>query len=136
MTLAPVKERTEAAEYHETARIYPFTRWTPDIVDWIQVRDESSEESRFFREPGYSSFEVRTLDLPLATDRWKVKWQAHTTLTFEDLRAGRLPRVSSQELTQRQEAIKAARKVRERLNINPLTTTAIIRRLRYGAEKE
>lgn len=139
MTLISLKERTEPTEYYEGAQIYPFTRWSPDIVNWIRVGEErvtEEEEPSLFREPGYCSFEVRMLHLPLATDRWVVRWPGHPELTFEDLRAGQLPSLSPDELAERREEIRAAREIREKLNISPLTTSAIIRQLRQGTEKE
>ncbi len=131
MTLVSLKEKTEVSDYHDAAQVYPFTRWTPNLVNWIREGDES----RFFREPSYSAFEVLTLDLQLARDRWIVKWPEHPEVSFEDIRLGRLPKIDPKELGVRQNAIKAARETRQKLNIAPLTTSTIIRQLRNGTEK-
>ncbi len=77
-------------------------------------------------------FNIDNVELPTATRRWKVSLPEHPEVTFDDLRAGKWPKPTEQELEARQKALELAREVREKLDIRPLKTSTIIRQLREG----
>lgn len=127
---------------------YPSETLDEAALEFLRQASYESEDTAFrkpgytqfeapFRGPGYTQeFEVDKLRVPVASERWAVKWPGHPEITFEDLRAGRLPKPTLQELASRQEAIQQAREIRTRLDIRPLTTSTIIRQLREGTEEE
>lgn len=127
--------RTEVPTPREVRHVYPFQTWTEDTWEFLQQACEESEEI-LFREPSYTEFDVDTIRLPVASERWTVMWPGHPGITFEDLRAGRLPKPTPKELSQRQEAIRLAQEIRAQLDIRPLTTSAIVRQLREGTEEK
>lgn len=127
--------RTEVPTSHDVRHVYPFQTWNEDTWEFLQQARKEVEET-LFREPSYTEFEVDTIRLPVASERWTVMWPGHPGITFEDLRAGRLPKPTQKELGQRQEAIRLAQEIRARLDIRPLTTSTIIRQLREGTEEE
>lgn len=127
--------RTEVPTSRDVRYVYPFQTWTEDTWEFLQQAREEVEET-LFREPSYTEFEVDTIRLPVASERWTVMWPGHPRITFEDLRAGQLPKPTRKELEQRQEAIRLAQEIRPRLDIRPLTTATIIRQLREGTEEE
>ncbi|GEM_PF-2969172 len=90
---------------------------------------------RFEDNQGRVQFEIATIELPLAADSWLVRWAGHPEVSFEDLRAGHLPKPSADELAARREAIKSAHEIRAKLDIRPLTTQVLIRQLRDGSEE-
>lgn len=127
--------RTETTASRDIRHVYPFQTWTEDTWEFLLQASEEVEET-LFREPSYTEFEVDTIRLPVASERWTVMWAGHPRVTFEDLRTGRLPKPTRKELGKRQEAIRLAQEIRARLDIRPLTTGTIIRQLREGTEEE
>lgn len=124
---------TEPAMVDQSAKYFPFTQWTTRLVELIGSSAE--EQLTRVKQPGYSSFDVPSLDLQLASDRWVLRWPEHPEITLEDLRARILPEPTKEEIWQRKKAIQEARQLRASLDITPLTTSALIRRLRDGSDK-
>jgi len=79
-------------------------------------------------------FAITNIDLPTATRRWKVSLPGHPEISFDDLRAGKWPRLTAKELEARDNALELARIVRDKLDIKPLTTVILIRQIREGKE--
>jgi hypothetical protein len=82
------------------------------------------------------AFYIDTIELPIATSRWKVSLPEHPEVTFDDLRAGNWPKPTEQEMEARRKALKLARDVHEKLDIRPLSTSTIIRQLREGKAED
>ena len=74
------------------------------------------------------------MDLPIATRRWKVNLFGHPELTFDDLRTGKWPELTEEEIETRTKALELAQHVHAKLDIRPLTTATIVRQLREGKE--
>lgn len=135
MVEASLIPRTEAPTFRDIRHVYPFQTWTEDTWESLhQAREEAG--GTLFREPSYTEFEVDTIRLPVASERWIVIWAGHPETSFEDLRSGHIPKPTPEELCQRQEAIRSAQEIRAQLDIRPLTTGTIIRQLREGTEEE
>ena len=124
VTLGP---STSICDYPKGMPLPLRERFPKDV--YIPLRERFKDYERRIQ------FEVPTLDLPAASERWVVRWQGHPEVTFEDLRAGRLPKPSAIELIDRQKAIKAAQEIRQKIDISPLTTETLIRQLRDGSEQ-
>lgn len=135
MVEASVLTRTEVAEAEKVRRVYPFSTWNADIFEFMHKASEEVEDN-YFRKPSRTEFKVATIRLPVASERWSVNWAEHPTVTFEDLRVGRLPKLTQEELRKRQEAIRLAKEIRTKLDIRPLTTPTIVRQLREGIGEE
>lgn len=69
-------------------------------------------------------------DLPTPGRRWRVDMAGQPELKFEDFRAGNYPEPGEDSIELRRKALQAARLVRAKLNIRPLTTATIIRQIR------
>jgi hypothetical protein len=69
-------------------------------------------------------------DTPI--NRMKLHYPGHPEVTVEDLKAGRLPELTPEELARRRKALDEALKIRKKLDIRPLTTTRLTRELRDG----
>jgi len=74
------------------------------------------------------------MNLPTATRRWKVNIPGHPELTFDDLRAGKWPKPTKEEIEARSKALELAEHVHDNLDIRPLTTATMVRQLREGKE--
>jgi hypothetical protein len=101
--------------------------WVPKLCEWKAV-DQMANTSHNKHQP--VTFEVDTIDLPTAAQRWKLSMPGHPEVTFDDLRAGRWPKLTEEELKARQSALTSARKVHDKLDIRPLRTSTIVRELR------
>jgi len=140
MAAVSLMSRTETAESLRAVRVHPFIRWNKAALQsWQLVADEQRVaggrirmgiDPALFREPACTQFEIETLELPTASSRWALKWAGHPEVTFDDIRSGKLPGVTEQEKSQRREAIKLAKEIRQELDIRPLTVPALIRSLR------
>jgi len=73
---------------------------------------------------------------PTAASRWKVILPEHPETTFDDLRAGKWPKPTKEEIDTRRKAMELARGIRAQLDLRPLTTSTIIRQVREGTMKE
>jgi hypothetical protein len=69
---------------------------------------------------------------PEIADNWPVYYPGHPEVTFADLKAGRFPKLTPEELAERHEAVRRIRELRQKLDIRPLTAEKIIRSLRDG----
>jgi hypothetical protein len=108
--------------------------WVPGLYQW-QPAEKMLGTTLDGQQP--IAFDIDTIELPVATRRWKVSLPGHPEVTFDDLRAGKWPEPTDQELEKWRKALEIAREVRETLDIRPLTTSIIIRELREGkVEKE
>lgn len=134
MTTVSLAARTQPAVLDEAPKYYPFNEWTAQLAE--ATRLSRQDEGEPVRHPGYTSFVVSTLALSLASDRWVVKWPGHPEVTFEDLRNGRIPKPTPEELDRRKQAVKEAQEIRSYLNIAPLTTSTLIRQLRDGSDRD
>lgn len=105
--------------------------WVPQLCRWRSI--ERSVPTTFDGQQPVL-FQVNTIDLPTATKRWKVSLPEHPEITFDNLRAGKWPRPTKEELEARSKALELARGVHDNLDIRPLTTTTIVRQLREGKE--
>jgi len=109
------------------------TVWAPKLY-WRGRSREETEETISNRQR-IVSFDIDTIALPTATDRWSVSLPEHPETTFDDLRAGKWPKPTEEEIDARCKAIELARGIRTQLDIKPLTTSIIIRQLREGSER-
>ena len=103
--------------------------WVPGLYQW-QPTETMLRTTFDGQQP--ITFDTDTIELPMATRRWKVSLPGHPEVTFDDLRAGNWPEPTEQELEERHKALELARDVHEKLDIRPLTTSTIIRQLREG----
>jgi hypothetical protein len=106
--------------------------WVPELYQWRPV-EWLAATSQDGQQP--VMFEIDTIDLPIATWRWKVSSPEHPELTFDDLRAGQWPKPTEEEIKTRSKALELAQYVHDKLDIRPLTTTTIVRQLREGKEE-
>jgi formiminotetrahydrofolate cyclodeaminase len=60
--------------------------------------------------------------------------QVVVTGAFDDLRAGKWPKATDEEIKARDKALELAQSVHDKLDIRPLTTATIVRQLREGKE--
>lgn len=105
--------------------------WVPELYQWRPIgRLEAT--SLDGQQP--VMFEIDTIDLPTATRRWKVSSPEHPEITFDDLRTGKWPEPTEEEIKARSKALELAQCVHDKLDIRPLTTTTIVRQLREGKE--
>lgn len=103
--------------------------WAPGLYQW-QPAEKMSQTSFDGQRP--IVFYTDTIELPTAIRRWKVSLPEHPEATFDDLRAGKWPEPTEEELEARRGALQQARDVHEKLDIRPLTTSTIARQLREG----
>lgn len=105
--------------------------WMPQLYQWRSI-----EESVLTTFDGQQPvlFEINTVDLPTATRRWKVSFPEHPEITFDELRAGKWPKPTEEEIEARGKALELAQSVHGKLDIRPLTTATIVRQLREGKE--
>jgi len=103
--------------------------WVPELYQW-QPAEAMLQTTYDGQRP--VEFYVDTIELPLATRRWKVSLPRYPEVTFEDLRAGNWPKPTEQELEERRKALELARDVYQKLDIRPLKTSTIIRQIREG----
>jgi len=99
--------------------------WVPGLYRW-QPTEPMLRTTFDGQRP--VAFDTDTIELPVATRRWKVSLPGYPEVTFDDLRAGNWPEPTEQELEARHKALELAREVR--IDIRPLTTSSIIRQLR------
>jgi len=105
--------------------------WMPELYQWRPI-ERLAATSLDGQQP--VMFEIDTIDLPIATRRWKVNLPGHPELTFDDLRAGKWPKPTEEEIEARSNALELAQHVHDKLDIRPLTTATIVRQLREGKE--
>jgi len=105
--------------------------WVPQLYQWRSV-EWLAKTSLDGQQP--IMFEIDNIELPTASRRWKVSSPEHPELTFDDLRAGRWPKPSEEEIEARNKALQLAQYVRDKLDIRPLTTTTIVHQLREEKE--
>jgi len=122
-----LKDSSLSSEY---IKFTPRT-WIPSSYCLQSIEPSSPTD---FHEEQSVLFEIKNVDLPTAAQRWKISLPEHPEITFEDLRAGKWPKPTEEELKAREEALKLAQRVQEILDIRPLTTTILIRQLREGKE--
>lgn len=103
--------------------------WVPGLYRW-QPTEATLQTTYDGQRP--IEFYVDTIELPLATRRWKVSLPGYPEVTFENLQAGNWPKPTEQELEERRRALEIARDVYEKLDIRPLKTSTIIRQIREG----
>lgn len=103
--------------------------WVPGLYSW-QPSEKLLQTSYDGLQP--VEFYIDTVELPTATQRWKVSLPEYPEVTFDDLRAGNWPKPTKRELEERHKALELARDVHEKLDIRPLSTSTIIRQLREG----
>lgn len=103
--------------------------WVPGLYQW-QPTEIMLHTTFDGQQP--ITFDTDTIELPMASRRWKVSLPGYPEVTFDDLRAGNWPEPTEQELEERRKALELARDVHEKLDIRPLTTSTIIRELREG----
>ncbi len=109
------------------------TAWAPGLYQW-QPTEQMLHTTFDGQRP--IVFDIDNVELPTATRRWKISLPEHPEVTFDDLRAGKWPELTEQELESRHKALELAQEVHKELDIRPLTTSAIIRQLREGKVKE
>lgn len=105
--------------------------WVPELYQWRPI-GRLAATSLNGQQP--VMFEIDTIDLPIATQRWKVNLPGHPELTFDDLRAGKWPKPTKEEMEARSKALELAQHVHDKLDIRPLTAATIVRQLREGKE--
>jgi hypothetical protein len=105
--------------------------WMPELYQWRPI-GRLAATSLNGQQP--VMFEIDTIDLPIATQRWKVNLPGHPELTFDDLRAGKWPEPTEEEIEARSKALELAQHVHDKLDIRPLTAATIVRQLREGKE--
>ena len=103
--------------------------WVPGLYRWQSI--EQMLHTTFDGQRPVA-FDIDTVELPTATRRWKISLPGYPEVTFDDLRAGKWPKPTEQEIEARCKALELARGVYEKLDIRPLTTSTIIRQLREG----
>lgn len=111
---------------------FPLQTWILELYHWHSI--EPSIRTTFDGQQPVS-FQVDTIGLPLATQRWKLNLPQHPEITFDDLRAGKWPRPTKEELEARGKALDLATSVHDKLDIRPLTAATIVRQLREGKEE-
>lgn len=110
---------------------FSLQAWTPQLYQWRSI-EPFIPTTLDGQQP--MLFEVDTIDLPLATRRWKLSLPQHPEITFDGLRAGKWPKPTEEEMAARGKALELAQRVHDELDIRPLTTAAIVRQLREGIE--
>jgi hypothetical protein len=105
--------------------------WMPELYQWRPI-GRLAATSLDGQQP--VMFEIDTIDLPIATRRWKVNLPGHPELTFDDLRAGKWPKPTEEEIEARSKALELAQHAHDKLDIRPLTAATIVRQLREGKE--
>jgi hypothetical protein len=105
--------------------------WMPELYQWRPI-GRLVATSLDGQQPVI--FEIDTIDLPTATRRWKVSSPEHPGMTFDDLRAGKWPEPTEEEIKARSKALELAQHVHDKLDIRPLTTATVVRQLREGKE--
>ncbi|MDH5364462.1 MAG: hypothetical protein OEW82_04765 [Dehalococcoidia bacterium] len=108
--------------------------WAPELYQQESIREETQQT--VFHSQRTMLFDVDIIALPTATSRWKVSLPGHPETTFDDLRTGKWPKPTEEEIDARCKAMELARGIRAQLDIRPLTTSTIIRQLREGTMKE
>jgi len=130
---------TEPKSFPDTQLLARYVKldplaWAPGLYRLESSNGETQQT--FFARQRTISFHVDTIVLPTATNRWRVSLPEHPERTFDDLRAGKWPKPTKEEIDTRRNAMQLAQSVRAQLDIRPLTTSAIIRRLREGTIEE
>ena len=110
---------------------FSLQAWMPQLYRWRSI--ERSVPTTFDGQQPVL-FEINTIDLPTATRRWKVNLPENPQVTFDDLRAGKWPKPTEEEMAARGKALELAQDVHDKLDIRPRTTTTIVRQLREGKE--
>ena len=136
LTLGEEIEKIQAPVISDSILSSPYIKfglqaWMPQLYRWRAV-EQSVRTSLDGQQP--IPFEINTIDLPTATKRWKVSLSEHPEVTFDNLRAGKWPKPTKEELEARHKALELARGVHDKLDIRPLTTATIVRQLREGKE--
>jgi len=106
--------------------------WMPELYEWRPI-GRLAATGQDGQQP--IMFEIDTIDLPTATRRWKLSSPEHPELKFDDLRAGKWPKPTEEEIEARSKALELAQHVHDKLDIRPLTTATIVRQLREGKEE-
>ncbi len=135
--IAPVE--TEPKSFPDTQLLARYVKLNPIVwAPGLYQRESSNEETQqtLFTSQRTISFHVDTIVLPTATSRWKVSLPEHPETTFDDLRAGKWPKPTKEEIDTRRNAMELAQGIRAQLDIRPLTTSVIIRQLREGTIEE
>jgi hypothetical protein len=107
---------------------FNVTDFVPGLSGNWQASDTSTGTTFDLHRP--INFNIDDIKLPLANQRWKIDSPEYSNSTFDDLRVGNWPRPTELELERRHKALNDARKVRQEMDIRPLTTTTIIHLLR------
>lgn len=110
---------------------FSLQTWMPQLYQWRSIKPSTPTT---FDGQHPVLFEINTIDLPTATRRWKVNLPGHPEVTFDDLRAGKWPKPTEEEMEARGKALELAQSVHDKLDIRPLTTATIIRQFREGKE--
>jgi len=110
---------------------FDLQTWMPQPYRWRSI--ELSSPTTFDGQQPVL-FEINNIDLPTATWRWKISLPEHPEITFDDLRAGKWPKPTEEELEARGNALELAQRVHDKLDIRPLTTAILIRQFREGKE--
>lgn len=105
--------------------------WMPELYQWRPIGRLTLTS---FDEQQPVLFEIDTIDLPTATRRWKVSSPEYPGITFDDLRTGKWPKPTEEEIEGRSKALELAQCVHDKLDIRPLTTATIVRQLREEKE--
>jgi len=108
---------------------FTLATWVPGLYEWQSIGQMLHTT---FDGQRPIVFDIDNVELPTATRRWKVSLSGYPEATFDDLRAGRWPKPTKQEIEARHKALELAKDVHEKLDIRPLTTSTIIRQLREG----
>jgi len=106
-----------------------ISNWVPGLYQWQTGQGMLSTS---FNGQRPVTFEIDTLDLPIADKRWKVSLSGDVRVSFDDLRDGRWPKPAEVELEKRREALQVAKGIRQVLDIRPLKTSTMVRQLREG----
>lgn len=104
-----------------------FGGWVPGLCRWRPV-GQALLTSFNGQQP--VAFSVDDIDLPTAAQRWKVNLSGHPETSFDDLRDGKWPELSREDLETRQQALHLAKAVHDKIDIRPLRTSTIIREIR------
>jgi len=103
--------------------------WVPGLYEWQSI--EQTLHTTFNGQRPLV-FDIDNVELPTATRRWKVSLPGYPQVSFDDLRAGKWPKPTEQELEVRRKALELAKDVHDKLDIRPLTTSTITRQVRKG----
>lgn len=132
--LAPPMEVKSPSVWSDSLLSSPYlslslATWVPGLYEWQSI--EQMLRTTFDGQQPIV-FHIDNVELPTAIRRWKVSLPGHPEVTFDELRAGNLPKPTEQELEARSKALELAQEVHKKLDIRPLTTATIIRQLREG----